>query len=146
MQCNNTSGSKKVVEHLQPMQCNNATGFKSQRVQIIWWCTPIRLQRTSWLQTFSRGSEFFRVTVKWVQFDAITEVETPGRRERVYLLYTFLLQLIFCILQFYAIKGVDNNDFSLACLKVLEARRSIKARLSSEHVSEMLPGAKKGCT
>ena len=79
-----------------------------------------------------------------MQFDAITEVETPGRREGV--LYTFLLQLIFCILQFNAIKDVDNNDLSLACLKVLEARCSIKARPSSEHVSEMLPWAKKGCT
>ena len=123
-----------AVEHLQPMQSNNATGFKSQRVQIIWWCTPIRLQRTSWLQTFSRGGEFFRVTVNWVQFDAITEVETPGRREGV--LYTFILKLIFCILQFNAIKNVDNNDHSLACLKVLEARCSIKARPSSEHVSQ----------
>ena len=84
--------------------------------------------------------------MKWVQFDAITEVETPGRRERVYLLYTFLLQLIFCNLQFDAIKDVDNNDLSLACLKVLEARCSIKARPSSEHVSEMLPWAKKDCT
>ena len=64
MQCNYASGSTKLVEHLQPMQSNNATGLKSQRVQIIWWCTPIRLQRTSWLQTFLRGGEFFRVTVK----------------------------------------------------------------------------------
>ena len=93
---------------------------------------------------FCAAVNFFRVTVKWVQFDAITEVETPGGREGV--LYTFILQLIFCILQFDAFKDVDNNDLSLACLKVLEARCSIKARLSSEHVSEMLPGAKKGCT
>ena len=95
---------------------------------------------------FRAAVNFFWVTVKYVQFDAITEVETPGRRERMYLLYTFLLQLIFCNLQFDAIKDVDNNDLSLACLKVLEARCSIKARPSSEHVSEMLLGAKKGCT
>ena len=55
-----------------------------------------------------------------MQFDAITEVETPGRWERVYC--TVLLQLIFCILQFDAIKDVDNYDLSLACLKVLEAQ------------------------
>ena len=54
--------------------------------------------------------------------------------------------MIFCILQFDAFKDVDNNDLSLACLKVLEARCSIKARPSSEHVSEILLGAKKGCT
>ena len=55
-------------------------------------------------KVFCAAVNFFRVTVKWVQFDAITEVETPGRREGV--LYTFLLQLIFCILQFDAIKDV----------------------------------------
>ena len=91
---------------------------------------------------FRAAVNFCQVTVKYVQFDAITEVETPGGREGV--LYTFILQLIFCILQFDAIKDVDNYDLSLACLKVLEARCSIKARPSSEHVSEMLPLGQEG--
>ena len=97
-----------AVEHLQPMQSNNATGFKSQRVQIILWCTPIRLQRTSWLQIFSRGVEFFRVTVKWVQFDAITEVEMPGRREMYIIHISRILSSIFCSLQTDAVKDVDK--------------------------------------